>query len=323
MTQTGAILIATSTADRPRLDRLHLINVFVAVVDSNGFAGAARKLSISPPAVTRAINELETSLGVRLLTRTTRVVRVTEAGARYADDCRRILAELAEADESVAGLHGAPRGRLTITAPALFGTRVVTPIVAEYLQRYPQVSAWCWFIDRVVNMMEEGVDIAVRIGELPDSTLQAVRVGQVRRLICASPAYLAEHGRPTTPDELAAHSIVSASGGRPPEWQLWRAGAPVTVRPPARLIVTTNDAAVVAAVGGFGITRLLSYQVADELRDGRLQTLLDDCEPEVWPVHVVHREGRHASRKARAFLDLAIERLRAHPALMVAAAPSA
>ena len=298
------------------LDRLHLITVFVAVVDSKGFAGAARKLSISPPAVTRAIHELEASLGVRLLTRTTRVVRVTEAGARYAEDCRRILAELAEADESVAGLHGAPRGRLTITAPALFGTRVVTPIVAEYLQRYPQVSAWCWFIDRVVNMMEEGVDIAVRIGELPDSTLQAVRVGQVRRLICASPGYLAEHGRPATPDDLARHSIVSAAGGtRTPEWRLVHGGTPLVVRPQPRLVVTTNDAAVVAVVGGFGITRLLSYQVADELSDGRLQTVLDDCEPEAWPVHVVHREGRHASRKARAFLDLAIERLRAHPAL--------
>lgn len=298
------------------MDRLHLITVFVAVVDSNGLAGAARKLSISPSAVTRAINELETALGVRLLTRTTRVVRVTEAGARYAEDCRRILGELAEADESVAGSHGAPRGRLTVTAPALFGSRVVTPVVAEYLQRYPQVTASCWFIDRVVNMMEEGIDIAVRIGELPDSSLQAVRVGQVRRLICASPRYFAEHGRPTSPEDLGAHRIVTANGGAPaPEWRLVHAGVPRVVRPQPRLVVTTNDAAVVAAVGGFGITRLLSYQVADELRDGRLETVLDDFEPAAWPVHVVHREGRHASHKARAFLDLAIERLRAHPAL--------
>lgn len=298
------------------MDRLHLITVFVAVVDANGFAGAARRLSISPPAVTRAINELETSLGVRLLTRTTRIVRVTEAGARYVEDCRRILAELAEADESVTGLHGAPRGRLTLTAPALFGARVVTPIVTEYLQRYPEVSASCWFIDRVVNMMEEGVDVAVRIGDLPDSSMQAVRVGQVRRLICAAPAYLAEHGAPQTPDELASHCIVSASSiSGAPEWRLVCKGEARVVKPQPRLTVTTNDAAVVAAVGGFGLTRLLSYQVADELRDGRLQTVLDDCEPPAWPVHLVHREGRHASRKARAFLDLAIERLRAHPAL--------
>jgi DNA-binding transcriptional LysR family regulator len=298
------------------VDRLHLIAVFVAVVDTKGFAGAARKLAISPPAVTRAINELETSLGVRLLTRTTRVVRVTEAGERYVEDCRRILAELAEADESVAGLHGAPRGRLTLTAPALFGTRVVTPIVTEYLQRYPEVSASCWFLDRVVNLMEEGVDIAVRIGELPDSSLQAVRVGQVRRLICGAPAYLAQHGTPQTPDDLAAHSIVSAISIAPsPEWRLVRRGETRAVKLQPRLTVTTNDAAVVAAVGGFGLTRRLSYQVADELRDGCLQTVLDDWEPPASPVHVVHREGRHASRKARAFLDLAIERLRAHPAL--------
>ena len=298
------------------MDRLHLITVFVAVVDTNGFAGAARKLGVSPPAVTRAISELEASLGVRLLTRTTRVVRVTEAGARYVEDCRRILAELAEADASVAGLHGAPRGRLTLTAPALFGTRVVTPIVTEYLQRYPEVSASCWFIDRIVNLMEEGVDIAVRIGELPDSSMQAARVGQVRRLICAAPAYLAAHGTPRTPDELAAHSVVSAGSIAPaPAWRLVREGETRIVKPEPRLTVTTNDAAVVAAVGGFGLTRLLSYQVADELRDGRLQTVLDDWEPAAWPVHLVHREGRHASRKARAFLDLAIERLRAHPAL--------
>ena len=298
------------------MDRLHLITVFVTVVDTGGFAGAARKLGVSPPAVTRAISELEATLGVRLLTRTTRVVRVTDAGARYAEDCRRILAELAEADESVTGLHGAPRGRLTLTAPALFGARVVTPIVAEYLQRYPELSASCWFVDRVLNMMEEGVDVAVRIGELPDSSMQAIRVGQVRRLICAAPSYLAQHGAPRTPDELAAHRIVSASSiSGAPEWRLTKGTEVRVVKPQPRLTVTANDAAVVAAVGGFGLTRLLSYQVADELADGRLRTVLDDWEPPAWPVHLVHREGRHASRKARAFLDLATERLRAHPAL--------
>ena len=197
------------------MDRLHLINVFVSVVDANGFAGAARKLNISPPAVTRAISELEAHLGVRLLTRTTRVVRVTEAGARYVEDCRRILAELAEADESVSGLHAAPRGRLTLTAPALFGALFVTPIVTEYLQRYPEVTASCWFLDRVVNMVDEGVDIGVRIGELPDSSLQAIRVGRVRRVICAAPSYLKRHGAPQTPDDLTAHTIVSASGVTP------------------------------------------------------------------------------------------------------------
>jgi len=298
------------------VDRLHLINVFTAVVDANGFAGAARKLNISPPAVTRAISELEAHLGVRLLTRTTRVVRVTDAGARYVEDCRRILAELAEADESVSGLHGAPRGRLTLTAPVLFGALYVTPIVTEYLQRYPEVTASCWFLDRVVNMMDEGVDIAVRIGELPDSSMQAIRVGKVRRVICAAPSYLERHGVPQSPDELAAHTIVSASGVTPaPEWRLVENGAARIVKLQPRMITTSNDSAVAAAVAGFGLSRLMSYQVAEHVREGRLKILLSEFETAPLPVQLVHREGRHASQKARAFLDLAIERLRASPAL--------
>ena len=298
------------------MDRLHLINVFVAVVETNGFAGAARKLGISPPAVTRAINELESHLGVRLLTRTTRVVRVTEPGARYVEDCRRILAELAEADESVGGMHGAPRGRLTLTAPVLFGAKFVTPIVTEYLQRYPEVSASCWFMDRVVNMMDEGVDVAVRIGELPDSSMQAIRVGRVHRVICGAPGYLAQHGIPQRPDDLQRHCIISANAVTPaPEWRLVQDGVPHVVKLAPRLITTTNDSAVAAAVSGFGLARLLSYQVAEQLRDGQLRTVLGEFDPVVLPVHVVHREGRHASQKARAFLDLAIERLRANAAL--------
>lgn len=298
------------------MDRFHLINVFVAVVDSQGFAGAARKLSISPPAVTRAVNELEAHLGLRLLTRTTRTVRVTDAGARYAQDCRRILVELAEADESVSGLHGAPRGRITVTAPMLFGGMVVTPIVTAYLQRYPEVSASCLFLDRVVNLVDEGVDVAIRIGELPDSTMQAIRVGQVRQLICASPAYLEAHGIPLTPDDLHQHTIVSASSVTPnPEWRMVDSGEPYTVRLQARMTTTTNDSAVAAVVGGFGITRLLSYQVAEHLRAGRLKTVLTEYEAAPLPVQVVHREGRHPPQRVRAFIDLAVERLRVEMAL--------
>lgn len=298
------------------MDRFHLINVFVAVVDTQGFAGAARKLAISPPAVTRAVNELEAHLGLRLLTRTTRTVRVTDAGARYAQDCRRILAELAEADESVSGQHGAPRGRITVTAPMLFGGMVVTPIVTAYLQRYPEVSASCLFLDRVVNLVDEGVDVAIRIGELPDSTLQAIRVGQVRQLLCASPAYLAAHGIPLTPDDLQQHAIVSASSVTPnPEWRLVHHGEPRGVRLQARMTTTTNDSAVAAVVSGFGITRLLSYQVAEHLRTGRLKTVLTDYEAPPLPVHVVHREGRQAPQRVRAFIDLAVERLRAEVAV--------
>ena len=293
------------------MDRFHLINTFVAVVDANGFAGAARMLNMSPPAVTRAINELETVLGLRLLTRTTRAVRVTDAGERYAQDCRRILAEMAEADESVSGMHAAPRGRLTITAPVLFGGLYVTPIVTEYLTRYPQVNATCVFLDRVVSLMDEGIDVAIRIGELPDSSMQAIQVGRVRRLICAAPGYLAAHGIPLTPDALRQHTIISANSVSPnPEWKLLDQGQAVSIRLQARMSVTTNDAAIEAAVNGFGLTRILSYQVAEHLKAGRLKAVLSDFELAPLPVHVLHREGRQAPQRVRAFLDLAMERLR-------------
>ncbi len=293
------------------MDRFHLIEVFVAVVDCQGFAGAARKMDLSPPAVTRAINELETHLGVRLLTRTTRTVRVTEAGARYAEDCRIILAHLKEADDSAGGLHGAPRGLLTISAPVVFGAKYVTPIVAEYLQRYPDVNASCWFMDRNVNMLDEGVDVAVRIGHLPDSSMQAIQVGSMRLLCCASPGYLAEHGLPQTPDELQEHTVIAPAGPTSlSEWRVVDHGVPRIVKLQPRMTCTTSETAISAALAGFGVTKVLFYKVAADLRDGRLTELLADYETPALPVHVLHREGRHASRKARAFIDLAVERLR-------------
>ena len=298
------------------MDRLHLITVFVAVVDANGFAGAARKLGISPPAVTRAINELEAHLGVRLLTRTTRVVRVTEPGARYADDCRLILAQLAEADESVTGMQTTPRGHLTITAPVLFGAKFVAPIVTEYLQHNAEVVASCWFLDRVVNMLDEGADVGVRIGELPDSSMQATAVGRVRRVICASPEYLEQHGVPTKPTDLQAHTIISATAVTPTsEWRMVEKGESRTIKLQPRMTTTSNDSALAASLRGFGITRLLSYQVAEFVRDGRLKLVLGEFELPPLPVHVVHREGVHASKKARAFIDLVVERLRENPNL--------
>lgn len=298
------------------MDKHHLISVFVAVVDANGFAGAARKLKVSPPVVTRAINELEEMLGVRLLTRTTRVVRVTEAGARYANDCRRILAELAEADESATGQHGAPQGRIAITAPGWFGAKFVTPIVTEYLDQYPKVSATCWFLDRVVNMVEEGVDVAVRIAELPDSSLQAIAVGRMRVVTCASPAYLARHGTPRALADLASHNILSAGAVAPGhELRFSHDGKSRVIKTQPRLITSSNESAVAAAVSGFGLTQQMFYKVAEPLTRGELQQVLCDFEPTALPVHVLHREGRYASRRVRAFLDLAIERLRALPEL--------
>jgi DNA-binding transcriptional LysR family regulator len=298
------------------VDKLHLIHVFIGVVDAGGLVGASRKLAISPSAVTRAVNELENHLGVRLLTRTTRVVRVTDAGARYAEDCRRVLADLAAADAAASGVHGSPQGRLSLTAPALFGARFVTPIVTEYLARYPEVTASCWFVDRVLNLIDEGMDVAVRIGELENSSLQATRVGFVRRVVCASPDYIERSGLPESLDDLARHNVILAATVIPPrEWRFVDQGEARVIDVPPRLVTTTNDSAIRAAIEGFGLTRVLSYQIADTLKSGQLMTVLDRFEPPPLPVHLLHREGRYASKKARAFLDLAIERLRADPTL--------
>ena len=298
------------------MDRLQAMSTFVAVVDSRGFASAARKLKLSPPVVTRAVAELEERLGLRLLTRTTRVVRVTDAGARFAEDCRRILAEIEEAETAAARTHAAPRGMLTLTAPVLFGQLYVTPILVRYLKQFPAVDAQCLFLDRVVNVVEEGIDVAVRIGELPDSSLQATRVGHVRRVLVASPTYLAACGTPRRPEDLGAHTIVSATGVSPlAEWRFNDAGKPLLQRLHARLCTTSNDSAMAAALAGLGITRLLSYQVAAHVQSGALQIVLDDFEPRPLPVHVVHHEGRRATQKVRAFVDLTVERLRSDPGL--------
>ncbi|SEB98827.1 LysR family transcriptional regulator [Paraburkholderia caballeronis] len=293
------------------MDRLQAMLTFVTVVETEGFASAARKLNVSPSVISRVVTELEEHLGVRLLTRTTRVVRVTDAGSTFFDDCRRILAEIDVAELSASGANATPRGQLTISAPVMFGRIYVVPIVHEYLTRYPAVNLNCWFLDRIVNLVDEGADVAIRIGKLPDSSLQAVAVGNVRRVLCASPAYLEAHGVPQRPDDLAGHATLQGTGLTPaPEWRFRADGRPLAVPIQPRLVTTTNDSAIEAALAGLGIVQLLSYQVTRELADGSLRIVLADYEVEPWPVHVVHREGRYVNQKVRAFLDLAIETLR-------------
>ncbi|RZU48075.1 DNA-binding transcriptional LysR family regulator [Fluviicoccus keumensis] len=290
------------------MDRLHLMTVFVAVAEEESFNGGARRLAMSPPAVTRCVAALEARLGVKLLDRTTRYVRVTEAGQRYLDDARRIIAEVDEADEAVVGINGTPKGQLTVTAPVLFGKLFVTPVLVEYLQRYPQMDVNALFLDRVVNLMEEGVDVGVRIGELPDSSMKALRVGEVRRVLVGATGYLAEHGVPGEPGDLAGHRIVAATGVTPSvEWKFAQ-GRSVRLRP--RLTVTSNEAAIEAVRAGFGVTRLMSYQVASLVAAGELQVLMEDFEVPPLPIHVLHREGRHKSARVRTLVDLMVERLR-------------
>ncbi len=298
------------------MDRFHLMNVFVAVAEAESFAEAARRLRLSPASVTRAVIALEARLGVRLFTRSTRVVRLTDAGARYLEDARRIMSALDEADAAAAGTNAVPRGQLVVTAPVLFGKLYVMPIVTEYQSAFPQTAVSALFVDRLVNLVEEGIDVGIRIGELPDSSLHAIRVGRVRRVVVGAPAYFAQHGVPTTPEDLARHRVVAASGVSPiNDWVFESAGGKRTVRVQARIVVNTNDAALEAARSGYGLTRLLSYQVAPLLASGELRAVLTDCEGPDLPAHVVHREGRHASVKVRKFVDLAVARLRADGAL--------
>ncbi len=298
------------------MDRFHLMAVFVAVAEEEGFAAAARRLRMSPPAVTRAIALLEERLGVRLLTRTTRLVRTTDAGARYLEDARRILLEADEADEAAAGINATPRGNLAVTAPVLFGKIYVMPLITAYQTTYKETTVSALFIDRVVNLMEEGLDVGIRIGPLPDSSLRAIRVGQVRRVVCAAPAYLEQHGSPRTPAELAQHPIIAATSlSAGSEWAFAGGKEQIRVRLSPRILVNTNDGALEAARSGFGLTRLISYQVANELAAGTLTTVLTEFEEAALPVHVIHREGRLGSAKVRSFVDLAVEKLRANSAL--------
>ncbi|WP_437997055.1 LysR family transcriptional regulator [Sorangium sp. So ce185] len=296
------------------MDRLDTMRVFVAVAEEEGFAPAARRLSMSPPAVTRAISALEERIGTRLLHRTTRIVRLTEAGARFLADCKRILAEIEEAEASAAGSHAALRGPLGVTAPVLFGRMFVAPIVFDFLARHPRVSARTLLLDRVVDMLDEGIDVAVRIAHLRDSSLTAIRVGSVRRVVCASPGYLAARGAPATPADLARLDTISFSQtGSPEEWSFGSGARVEKVLPPSQLLVNTADVAIAAAAAGRGLARVLSYQIGPELRDGRLAIVLPAFEPPPVPIHVVHPEGRLAAARVRAFVDFLVERLRAEP----------
>jgi DNA-binding transcriptional LysR family regulator len=294
------------------------MNIFVRVAEEQSFAAAARSLNISPAAVTRTIAQLEDIIGARLLARTTRSVTMTEAGSRYYADCKRLLADLQEVEAAAGGAYAKPSGMLTITAPVQFGQMHVAPIVARYLDAYPDMRARLLVFDRIVNIVEEGIDLAVRIGHLADSSLSAIRVGQVRQIVCASPDYFERHGTPQTPADLNNFQIIATTGSSAPlDWQFKSPdgnGRKIHVSPDARWQTNSIDAARNAAIDGWGITRLLSYQAAPFIADGRLQPVLNAYGLDPYPIHLVHPEGRNAPAKVRGFIDLAVDILRANPA---------
>lgn len=298
------------------MDLFHLMKVYVAVAEEQGFSAASRRLNMSAPTVTRAIVHLEDKLQVKLLNRTTRYVRMTEAGTRYLEDAKRILQDVNIANEAALGINSIPQGKISVTAPVLFGQQFVLPSITDYLTRYPQTQVNAVFLDRVVNLLEEGYDVGIRIGELLDSSMRAKKVGNVRLLLVASPEYLAKHGIPQNCQQLVQHTLIAANtGSLNPDWQFMVNKQNQTVKIKPRLTVTTNQAAINAAKQGLGITRVISYQVAEELKNNQLKIVLEAFEHPAKPINIVHREDKFSSAKVRSFIDLLAKQLQENTAL--------
>jgi DNA-binding transcriptional LysR family regulator len=290
------------------MDRIDAMQAFVAVADLHGFAPAARKLGLSPSAVTRLIAALEDRLGARLLQRTTRQVALTDIGARYLERARRILADVEEAEGAAEGERIRPSGRLVVSAPVGFGRLHVSPVMSAYLKRYPEVSSELRLADRMINLVEDGVDLAVRIGHLADSTLVARHVGEMRRIVVASSGYLEAHGEPKTPEAITSHETIQfGATAAPPDWRFVRDGSEVRVTPAPRFITNSSDAAIQYAEAGGGLTRVMFYQAADALRGGRLRIVLAKFEQPPLPIHLVYPTSRLLSAKVRTFIDLVTE----------------
>jgi DNA-binding transcriptional LysR family regulator len=291
------------------MDRLESMSVFVAVVAAGSFSAASRQLRMPLPTVSRKVAEIESHLKAQLLVRSTRKLALTEAGQAYVEDCKRILDAVNEAERGASGEYSAPQGELTITAPIVFGRLHVTPVVTEFLRAYPRVDVRLLLADRALNLVEDRLDLAVRIGPLPDSRLVASKIGQIRRVVCASPAYLHERGTPRAPQDLANHDCVTFAGLT--DAGSWGFRDQQSVRVHSRLIASTAEAAIDAAIAGIGLTCTLSYQVADAVQAGRLAVVLRKFEPPPLPVSLIYVRESRITAKLRAFIDYAAPRLRA------------
>jgi DNA-binding transcriptional LysR family regulator len=290
------------------MDRIDAMQAFVAVADLQGFAPAARKLGLSPPAVTRLIAALEERLGARLLQRTTRSVTLTDVGARYLERARRILADVEEAEAAAEGERTRPSGRLVVSAPLGFGRLHVSPVMTAYLKRYSEVAGELRLSDRMINLVEDGVDLAVRIGHLPDSSLVARHVGEMRRIVVASPGYLKRRGEPKTPEALASHDTIQfGATAAASDWRFADDDREVRVAPTPRFSTNSADAAIQYAEQDGGLTRVMAYQATDAIRRGGLRIVLAKFEPPALPIHIVYPTSRLLSAKVRTFIDLVTE----------------
>lgn len=296
------------------MDRLRALGIFIAVSDAQSFTAGAKSLNVNASSATRAVNELEEQLGVRLFTRTTRSVRLTDHGRAFAEDVRDILAQLRAAEDSVTGAAEKPAGLLRVTCPQEFGRLYVAPLIAEFLDMYPDVRVDLLLIDRPVNLVEEGYDIALRIGDLPSSGLLAVRVGTVRQIICGAPDYFKRFGHPQAPSDLVDNHRVIITHNASQQWRFKRERHAVRSQP--ALTVNSVAASIEVARLGWGLCRVLSYQVDEDLHAGTLAVTLEEDEPEPLPVNLIHPQGRKPQTKLRSFLDFAVPRLRRLPALM-------
>jgi DNA-binding transcriptional LysR family regulator len=290
------------------MDRIDAMQAFVAVADLRGFAPAARKLKLSPSAVTRLVAALEQRLGARLLQRTTRSLALTDAGTRYLERARRILADVDEAERAAEGERTRPSGRLVVSAPVGFGRLHVSPVMSTYLRRHREVSGELRLEDRLVNLVEDGVDLAVRIGHLADSSLVARQVGEMRRIVVASPAYLKRRGEPKSPEAITAHDTIQfGASALTAQWRFVVDGREVRVDVTPRLVTNSADAAIHYAAEGGGLTSVLAYQAADALKRGRLTIVLGTFEQPALPIHIVYPTSRLLSAKVRTFIDLVVE----------------
>jgi DNA-binding transcriptional LysR family regulator len=291
------------------MDRLESMSVFVAVVAAGSFSAASRQLRMPLPTVSRKVAEIESHLNAKLLVRSTRKLVLTEAGQAYVEDCRRILEAVTEAERGASGQYNAPQGELSITAPIVFGRLHVVPVVTEFLRAYARVDARLLLIDRPLNLIEDRLDLAVRVGPLPDSRLVGSKVGQIRRVVCASPGYLEERGTPKTPQDLLKHACVTFAGLA--DAGSWTFRDHETVRVRSRLITSTAEAAIDATLAGIGVTCALSYQIAESVKAGRLVVVLRKFEPAPLPVSLLYVHESRITAKLRAFVDFAAPLLRA------------
>jgi DNA-binding transcriptional LysR family regulator len=290
------------------MDRLESMSLFVAVASAGSFSAASRQLRIPLPTVSRKVSDLESHLKAKLFVRSPRKLALTDAGQSYLLACKRVLEEIAEAERGASGQYNAPQGELFVTAPIVFGRLHVLPVVTEFLRTHSHVDVRLVLADRALNLMDDHLDLAVRIGPLPDSSLVATQIGRIRSVVCASPAYLKERGVPRSPEDLSGHACVTFTGvGEADSWK-FQQHTPVRVH--SRLAVNTAESAIEGAIAGVGLTRVLSYQVADAVEAGKLVVVLKKFEAEPSPISLVYVQERRLTAKLRAFLDFATPRLR-------------